>query len=159
MNIVRDTREKLPLDLGAVAAIRDVPVSIDVRKLDYGDYSIFGLEDRFAIERKRNTGELAINLGKERRRFWRELEALSKFRRAILLCEFPEWHLGVFPEHSGIPPAKRRFLRMNAGFLIRSVQDLQAEFGLEVIYCNDRKHAEDVVFDLLLEAESWDSHG
>lgn len=159
MNIVRDTREKLPLDLGLVAAMRDVPVSIDVRKLDYGDYSIAGLEDRFAIERKRSTGELALNLGKGRDRFWRELEGLSKFRRSILLCEFPEWHLGVFPEHSGIPVKKQRFLRMNSGFLIRSIQDLQAEFGLEVIYCNDRKHAEDVVFDLLLEVNLWDSHG
>lgn len=59
------------------------------KKLNYGDYSIEGFEDSVVIERKGSPGELINNLfSPDKDRFIRELENLSKFKRAWVLCEF-----------------------------------------------------------------------
>ena len=50
-----------------------------VRKLDTGDYSLLGLEDKVCIERKGRVSELAINLGKDKHRFMREIERMKEF--------------------------------------------------------------------------------
>lgn len=72
MKIVVDTREKKPYTF-----------SQDVEKsaLNVGDYSVAGLENTVAVERK-TLNDLASSLGAHRKRFEREVE------RAQLLEEF-----------------------------------------------------------------------
>jgi hypothetical protein len=50
-----------------------------------------------------------MNLGRQKNkdRFFRELEKLKKFPHAIVLCDFPESDVYLFPENSGIPRLRR----------------------------------------------------
>ena len=59
------------------------------RKIDYGDYSIEGMESFAVVERKGSASELITNLfSKDKERFIRELENLSKIKHAWIICEF-----------------------------------------------------------------------
>lgn len=74
--IVIDTREQDPFDFPKAhrAALRA------------GDYSIVGLEDQVALERKREH-EIFGNVGRYRERFLAELEKLQHYRYAALIIE------------------------------------------------------------------------
>jgi hypothetical protein len=99
--IIVDTREKCPYSFFT----EDTKVS----KLSCGDYSSKLLLDKLRIERKSSTAEVCMNLGRQKNkdRFHRELEKLSKFPHAIVLCDFPESYVYEFPENSGIPQLRR----------------------------------------------------
>jgi len=66
-NIVVDTREQLPLWKTRVVS----------KKLDVGDYSIEGFEDKISIERK-SLADLFGTLGKGHKRFKKEIERASE---------------------------------------------------------------------------------
>lgn len=74
--IVTDSREQTPLRFANLPTVAGALVS--------GDYSICGLEDRFAIERK-SPADLVGSVGRERDRFGRELHRLRGFDFARLL--------------------------------------------------------------------------
>ena len=74
--IVTDTREQTPLHFTHLRTERDT--------LDTGDYSVRGLEEVFAVERKTLT-DLAGSLTRERARFCRELHRLRGFSFSRLL--------------------------------------------------------------------------
>jgi len=78
--ILIDTREQTPLPITGPCKPASLPT---------GDYSISGLEDRFAIERK-SIGDLIGSLTTGRERFMRELQRLRAydFRRLLVIgCE------------------------------------------------------------------------
>lgn len=74
--IITDTREQKAYKF---------PESTE-RALDTGDYSLEGLEDRVAVERKTRNDLLGC-IGQERERFERELERLSSFDLAVIMVE------------------------------------------------------------------------
>jgi len=74
--LIVDTREQDPLPLRRFPTIRGTLTS--------GDYSVSGLEDLFAIERK-SVPDLVASVTVERERFERELHRLRGFRFARLL--------------------------------------------------------------------------
>ena len=57
-------------------------------KLDTGDYTIQGLEDKICIERKGCVEELAINLGQKKYTFLEEIERMAPFDHKFLILEF-----------------------------------------------------------------------
>ena len=73
-----DTREQLPLDLA--------PLRVEVASLTTGDYSVKGLEQFVAIERK-SEGDLLMCIGQERERFERELDRLRAYEVRAVVCE------------------------------------------------------------------------
>jgi ERCC4-type nuclease len=75
-SIVTDSRERTPLTFANLPTVAGTLVS--------GDYSIRGLEDRFAVERK-SPADLVGSVGRERDRFTRELHRLRGFDFARLL--------------------------------------------------------------------------
>lgn len=77
-SILADSREKRPLPLSGRFPI--------IRKgLKSGDYSILGLEERVAFERKGRNDFVAC-IRSERRRFENQLERLSRYQyRAVLI--------------------------------------------------------------------------
>src|SRR3990172_6498855 len=79
--LIQDTREQKPL-------FKTTDWIVD-KKLDYGDYSIVGFEDRITIERK-SIPDLFGSLGKGRKRFDKELIVLSQYDWAGLMIEGPE---------------------------------------------------------------------
>ena len=82
-----DTREQDPLDLSPFRTVRGT--------LQAGDYSLRGLEDHIAIERK-SLPDLVACVGRERPRFLRELQRLRAYpvRAVICECTWQELELG-----------------------------------------------------------------
>ena len=103
--IIIDTREQRPysfLHLRADTTRGGGLVSVEITRLPLptGDYSIVGLDDEIAIERK--SGEdLYSTIGQGRRRFERELERLGGLAAAFVVCEI-DWQtmLDRPPRHS-----------------------------------------------------------
>lgn len=69
MKIIIDAREQLPFDFRHERYV----VAVELGTLTVGDYSLAGLEDKCAIERK-ELSDLVACLGRERERFERELQ-------------------------------------------------------------------------------------
>lgn len=70
LTIVADTREQAPFQFDGAGYDG---VNVVTKKLDVGDYSVLGLEDVVACERK-SMNDLAFCLGTDRPRFIRQLQ-------------------------------------------------------------------------------------
>ena len=75
---VVDTRERIPLDLTPLKTVRKTLVT--------GDYSVQGLEDIIAVERK-SLADLVACTGVERVRFGREVKRLFAYPERALVVE------------------------------------------------------------------------
>ena len=82
--IITDTREQTPLCFTHLRSERGT--------LDTGDYSVQGLEEVFAVERK-SMADLVGSLTRERARFMREMHRLRGFQFARLLIVGTEMEL------------------------------------------------------------------
>lgn len=81
MKIIVDTREQTPWTFEGQSGIQTVR-----KKLDSGDYSIAGLEQRVAIERK-SLDDWIGTVTRDRARFYRELERLRAFEFRCVIIE------------------------------------------------------------------------
>lgn len=146
MRIIQDTREKYPWNFGfhKVEVIR--------QKLDTGDYSIEGYENQICIERKRTTGEIAVNLGKKAKQFEAELKRMADFRFAFIICEFNLEDINIFPHNSGIPKNQWPFLRISPQFLNSRLNRWSETYGVEIVYCGNTVNAENIAISLLRES-------
>lgn len=113
------------------------------KKLDTGDYSLEGYEDRLCIERKRSTGEMAKNITEKR--FDRELERMSEFEWAFFVCEFNFEDVLNFPINSTIPQNKWGQLRVTSNFLLSRLTEYQIKYGVHILYCGSKKASWDMV--------------
>lgn len=145
MKIVRDTREQQGWSFAFYQC------DIIHKKLDYGDYSLEGLENSVGIERKASTGELYLNLGqkKNKERFYRELEVLSTFDLRQIVCEFPETYLYDFPNNSNIPKHRWKYLKMTGAYLRKLVYETSEKFGIEIVFHDSPQLAQQYVYYLL----------
>ena len=79
MHVIADTREQQPW------TFEDLPVEITRAKLEAGDYSVRGFENRIAIERK-SLSDWIATVTRERTRFYKELERLRGYEfRAVII--------------------------------------------------------------------------
>lgn len=83
--LIIDTREKLPWDFEGDDAFADIVY----KKLDYGDYSIEGMEHLIAIERKKGGDELYGNFGKpkDKKRIYAEFARMKKCPMKFMVIE------------------------------------------------------------------------
>ena len=117
--VVIDTREQKPYRFARA----------EVKTLPTGDYSIVGLEDRIAIERK--TKEDAYSsLGQGRARFERELQRLSRFDYAAVVIET------ALPDFLKAPA----FSRMNPKAAAGSIVAWSVKYRVCVFFAGDRAH-------------------
>lgn len=107
--VVVDTREQASFsfaDLRSDAREGSRPLNVPtvVGTLRSGDYSIRGLEDAVAVERK-SMQDLYSTLGQGRERFVRELERLAVMEFAAVVVE-ADWSamLSTPPPHSSLNP-------------------------------------------------------
>jgi DNA excision repair protein ERCC-4 len=125
---VVDSREQKPYRLEP-AIIQALPT---------GDYSIAGLEDQVAIERK-SLDDLVQSLSRERDRFTRELERGASMPYFALVIE------GTLEDLA----AGRYQSKMSVKSAVQSVFALSIRFRLPVWFVHDRKHGRRVVESLL----------
>lgn len=141
--VIVDTREKNPYDF--IGFRCDSPnqdaeliVRTHVSGLDCGDYSIKGLEDQVAIERK-SLIDAYGTFGKGRDRFERELYRLARLRFSAVVIE-ASWDALVRP-----PPRTR----LHPKTVFRSVLAWEQRFGIPFHMAPDRHWGQRLTYRML----------
>lgn len=144
--IVIDTREQAPFRFTGFRSLKSQGgkrIVVDVvtdRGLPTGDYSVVGLEDKAAIERK-SKSDLFGSMGRERPRFEREVERLNAMDFAAVVVEC-DWH-----EMHTVPPSRTQ---MTAESVEGSILSWSVKYPrVKWFLCRDRRHAEWVTYRLL----------
>ena len=147
--IIKDTREKQGYTFAASRTKYHVCKGMVNRKLDTGDYSIEGLEDKVCIERKASVVELANNVGISRKRFEAEIERMKEFPHKFLVLEFSLTDLMDFPEGSDVPNSEIKKLRVTNKYMLRFLMEMQINHNVNVIFCDSKKNAKWTVLSIL----------
>ena len=137
--IIIDTREQRPLFLDEQGVVRNgyTTLALFVRtKLDYGDYSLTGLEGLVSIERK-SVSDLRNSLMGEHRRFVKELVALGQMKRAWIVVEGSEVDFTGYPGMVDY----RKFRQM--------LVSIQVHYGIPIYWAGTREGSEQFVFAYL----------
>jgi len=120
----------------------------EVKTLASGDYSIVGLEDRIAVERKTKQDAYS-SLGQGRARFERELQRLSRFDYAAVVIETS------LPDFLRAPA----FSRMNPTAAARSMIAWSVKYRVCVFFAGDRRHGNALTQQLLEKFWRYQSGG
>ena len=128
MIIAIDTRERKPYQFERS----------EVKTLSSGDYSIIGLENRVAVERKTKADAYA-SLGTGRARFKRAVQRLSEFDFAAIVIESSLQDFLV-------PPP---FTRMRPRSAVGSLLAWTVKFGVPTFFADDRRLGRAVTRQLL----------
>lgn len=122
--IVIDSREQEPysFDPWLAVAVR--------RALPAGDYSVGGLEDQVAVERK-TLDDFVSTVIHRRRRFREELRKLSRYRAACVVVE--AGLLDVL--------AKRYRGEAHPAAVLGSTLSILLDYGVPVVFCGNRQAA------------------
>ena len=119
--IVIDTREQEPY------AFHPERAAVVRRALPAGDYSVEGMEQRVAVERK-TLPDLVQTVIRERERFRRELQLLSGYEAACVVVE------------AGLPDILSGHYRSAAHphSVLGAVASIIVDYGIPVFFCGDR---------------------
>ena len=126
--VATDTREQKPYEFRQA----------EVRTLRTGDYSVVGLEDRIAIERKQ-LGELFTIVGRERKRFEREMQRMSRMDYAAIVIEADLGQILQGSAFSKVPPKT----------VISSLLSWSIRYGVHIFFCGSRRQAHALTLKLL----------
>lgn len=135
--VIRDTREQHGYEFSAF----DVCNGMVEQKLETGDYTILGLEDKVCIERKGCVEELAINLGQKKYPFLREIERMKTFPHKFLILEFSVEDLIRFPEETRIPIKNKMSLKITGKYMLKCLAEFSLYDNLHILFCGDRHSA------------------
>ena len=147
--VIKDSREQDGYTFTPFSGRYHTCKGMVVRKLDTGDYSLEGLEDKVCIERKASVSELAINLGKDKKRFMAEVERMKEFPHKFLILEFSLTDLMNFPEGSDIPEEKWSSIVITNKYLLKMLIEFQMYDDIHVIFCDSRAKAKLIVSSIL----------
>lgn len=124
ITVVVDSREQEPysFDPEKITAVR--------KALPAGDYSLAGMEERVAVERK-SLADFVTTVIRGRKRFHRELQKLSAFYSSCVVveCNFRDLVDGRY----------RSYAHPHA--IIATVASIVVDFGVPVYFCSDRQAA------------------
>lgn len=111
------------------------------QKLDTGDYSIVGLEDKVCIERKGCVEELAINLGQKKWPFMAEIERMEPFSHKFIVLEFSLEDLLMFPKESRIPIKNKSAVKITGRYMLKCLVEFELYNNIHVLFCGDKHNA------------------
>ena len=135
--VIKDTREQE----GYHFSKYDKCEGMVERKLDTGDYSIEGLEERICVERKASPEELATNLGQKKHAFMNEIERMKPFRHKFILLEFSLQDLVDFPEGSRIPESQKAKVKISGKYMLKMLMEFQLKHNIHVVFCGNKYNA------------------
>jgi hypothetical protein len=126
-----------------------------IEKLDTGDYSVQGLEDIVAIERKETIQEFARNCVEKR---WGAcMKRLGGIDHPYILFEFTEDAVDRYPQSAKVPASVRRKMcwpngkpRIAIKYIWKVIHTAR-EMGIEVIFCGDARKAEKEAYRIMKE--------
>ena len=157
--VIKDTREQDGYTFEKFTSRYHSCAGMILRKLDTGDYSLEGLEEEVCIERKGRISELAINLGKDKHRFMREIERMKDFPFRFLVLEFSLEDVMDFPERSDIPEENWDSLKITNKYILKMLIEFQMYDNIHVIFCGNKKNAKLVVSSILKRVNEYYSIG
>lgn len=134
MRIICDTREKTPWQFTS-SQIK----SVEVKKLDTGDYTLENFEDLLCIERKKSVSEISSNIIEKR--FENELVRMSEFPHKFMILEFSFEDVLNFPRGSGIPPKKWRYVKIKPQFIVKKLAEYIIKYNISIIYAGSVDNA------------------
>jgi DNA excision repair protein ERCC-4 len=143
--IVVDTREQLPYTFAGLtsdAKAGRLPIAVETitGTIESGDYTIEGMANRVAVERK-SKADLFGTIGKGRERFQRELARLNELEFAIVVVE-AEW-VEIFR----YPPVRSK---LTPKTIFRSVNAWEQRYTrVHWCFCPGRPFAEAKTFRVL----------
>lgn len=140
--VIVDTREKQPWNLNSSRVL-----GREITKLDTGDYTVEGVEDKLCIDRKASVSELAQNI--TTKRFANELKRIKEFPHAFLILEFSASDVFNFPDSADLPPAVKKRIRVNGNFLMRCLSRMQIKYDFNIIFAGNRSNAERIAVNLM----------
>ena len=126
--IIQDTREQAPYTFACITP----PPLVEVATLASGDYSVKGLTDKVAVERKSLIDAFGT-FGQGRDRFERELARLSQLRFGAVVLE-ADWDTIIFQ-----PPARSK---LKPKTVIRSMAAWAIRHGVHFYWMPNRAAAE-----------------
>ena len=147
--IIKDTREQDGYTFEPSSSRYHTCKGMINRKLDTGDYSIEGLEDKLCIERKASVVEFANNIGHDTVRFTKEIERMKEFPHRFIILEFSLSDVMNFPEGSNIPEQDWGKLKITNKFMLRKIMEFQMQHDIHVLFCDCKKHAKWAVLSIL----------
>jgi hypothetical protein len=143
--VIKDTREQQGYFFGPYQSC----LGMVEQKLDTGDYSIQGLEDKLCIERKASVEELAINLGQKKYAFLEEIERMKDFTHKFLVLEFTLADLAKFPKDTRIPQEKMPSVKITGKYILKCLMEFELYNDVHVLFCGDKQHAFATVSSIL----------
>tara|TARA_B100000085_G_C18433969_1_gene467951 strand:+ start:177 stop:680 length:504 start_codon:yes stop_codon:yes gene_type:complete len=111
------------------------------RKLDTGDYSIEGLEEKICIERKGCVEELAINLGSKKHTFLKEIDRMESFPHKYMVLEFSLEDLLKFPEETRIPIRNKSAVKITGRYMLKCLIEFELYNDVHILFCGDKRTA------------------
>lgn len=144
--VIKDTREQEGYYFSAFGACS----GMIEQKLDTGDYTILGFEDKVCIERKGCVEELAINLGQKKYQFLDEIQRMEPFPHKYLVLEFSAQDLINFPNDTRIPVKNKASLKITGKYMLKCLVEFSLYNNVHVLFC-DNKHDAFLVVNSILK--------
>lgn len=135
--VIKDTREQD----GYFFSKFNTCAGMVEHKLDTGDYSIAGLEDKICVERKGCVEELAQNLGSKKETFLREIERMESFPHKYLVLEFSLEELLKFPQETRIPIKNKASVKITGKYMLKCLMEFGLYNNIHVLFCGDKRTA------------------
>lgn len=135
--VIKDTREQE----GYFFKEYNTCAGMIEQKLDTGDYSIQGLEDKICIERKGCVEELAINLGQKKYAFLEEIDRMTKFPHKFLVLEFSLEDLAKFPDETRIPNKNLSSVKITGKYMLKCLFEFQLYNDIHILFCGNKYNA------------------
>ena len=135
--VVKDTREQD----GYFFSEFNTCAGMIEEKLDTGDYSIKGMEDKICIERKGCVEELAVNLGQKKHAFLAEIERMEAFPHKFIVLEFSLEDLIKFPDDTRIPVKNKASLKITGKYMLKCLFEFQLYNNVQILFCGNKYNA------------------
>tara|TARA_Y100001973_G_C5158564_1_gene312237 strand:- start:842 stop:1339 length:498 start_codon:yes stop_codon:yes gene_type:complete len=139
--IIKDSREQEGYTFESSNSRYHTCKGMVVKKLDTGDYSIEGLEDKLCIERKASVVEFANNVGHDQVRFLKEIDRMKEFPYRFLILEFSLSDLMNYPNGTNIPEEDWGKLKVTNKFMLKMIMEFQLYKDIHVLFCDSKKNA------------------
>jgi ERCC4-type nuclease len=135
--VIKDTREQD----GYFFSEFNTCAGMIEQKLDTGDYSILGMEDKICIERKGCVEELAVNLGQKKHAFLAEVERMNSFPHKFIVLEFSLEDLIKFPDETRIPVKNKAALKITGKYMLKCLFEFQLYNNVQILFCGNKYNA------------------
>jgi len=132
--IVIDTREQEPY--------RFAGENVIFNKLESGDYSVKGFEDKIAIERKSH-GDFLHSITHRRTQFMNEMARMKPYKVKVIVIE---------TDYFMLEKGAYQYAHVNPEATIGSIVKIVTDFGVSVMTLSNRKSSESFTLKMLKRA-------